>query len=293
MNRRGVFIAIEGIDAVGKKTQTSILNSWLRSKSLSTRTLSFPVYETTIGKEIRKFLAGTVNYPPEVRAMLYAANRWETKAQLDAILSETDATIVNRYTGSNLAYGVSSGLALDWLLNLESGLPEPDVVLVLDAPPANLAPRRGGKDSYERDASLQAKARRAYLGLAAKFGWTVDKIYELFPTLRARDGQLGGYLSGGEQQMLTVGRTLMGNPLLLLLDEPVEGVAPIVVQELGDKIRYLKGLGLTILMAEQNLHFATTISDYAYVIEKGRIRFQGTMQDLSRDEAIKQKYLMI
>jgi len=173
MNRRGVFIAIEGIDAVGKKTQTSILNSWLRSKSLSTRTLSFPVYETTIGKEIRKFLAGTVNYPPEVRAMLYAANRWETKAQLDAILSETDATIVNRYTGSNLAYGVSSGLALDWLLNLESGLPEPDAVLVLDAPPANLAPRRGGKDSYERDASLQAKARRAYLELAAKFGWTV------------------------------------------------------------------------------------------------------------------------
>ena len=173
MNRRGVFIAIEGIDAVGKKTQTSILNSWLRSGGLSTRTLSFPVYETTIGKEIRKFLAGTVNYPPEVRAMLYAANRWETKAQLDAILSETDATIVNRYTGSNLAYGVSSGLALDWLLNLESGLPEPDAVLVLDAPPANLAPRRGGKDSYERDASLQAKARRAYLELAAKFGWTV------------------------------------------------------------------------------------------------------------------------
>ena len=128
---------------------------------------------------------------------------------------------------------------------------------------------------------------------AAKFGWTVDKIYELFPTLCERDGQLAGYLSGGEQQMLTVGRTLMGNPLLLLLDEPVEGVAPIVVQELGEKIGYLKGLGLTILMAEQNLHFATTISDYAYVIEKGRIRFQGTMQDLSRDDAIKQKYLMI
>jgi dTMP kinase len=173
MNRRGIFIAIEGIDAVGKKTQTSILSSWLRSRGLSTRTLSFPVYGTTIGKEIRKFLAGGADYPPEVRAMLYAANRWETKARLESTLSETDATIVNRYSGSNLAYGVSSGLGLDWLLNLEAGLPEPDVVLVLDAPPANLAPRRGGKDSYERNAILQAKARRAYLELAAKFGWTV------------------------------------------------------------------------------------------------------------------------
>jgi dTMP kinase len=173
MNRRGIFVAVEGIDAVGKKTHTSILTSWLRSRGLSTHALSFPVYETTIGKEIRKFLAGTVNYPPEVRAMLYAANRWETKAELDSVLERTDVTIVNRYIGSNLAYGVSSGLRLDWLLNLESGLPEPDVVLVLDAPPANLAPRRGGKDSYERNASLQAKARGTYLELAAKFGWTV------------------------------------------------------------------------------------------------------------------------
>ena len=173
MNRRGIFVAIEGIDAAGKKTQTSLLNSWLRSRGLSTRTLSFPVYETTIGREIRKFLEGAVSYPPEVRAMLYAANRWETKGELDSILSKCYATIVNRYVGSYLAYGVSSGLGLEWLLNLEAGLPEPDVVVVLDAPPANLAPRRGGKDSYERNASLQAKARSVYLELAGKFGWTV------------------------------------------------------------------------------------------------------------------------
>ena len=172
--RRGLFIAIEGIDAVGKKTQTSILESWLRSRGLSTRSLSFPVYETTIGTEIRKFLAGTVGYPPEVRAMLYAANRWEKKAELEATISRTDVTIVNRYSGSNLAYGVSSGLGLDWLLNLESGLPEPDLVIVLDAPPAQLVPRRGrNKDSYERNTDLQERARRAYLEHAAKFGWTV------------------------------------------------------------------------------------------------------------------------
>jgi branched-chain amino acid transport system ATP-binding protein len=128
---------------------------------------------------------------------------------------------------------------------------------------------------------------------AEKFAWTIDKIYDLFPVLRPLDKQLGAYLSGGEQQMLTVGRTLMGNPLLLLLDEPVEGVAPIVVQELGEKIQALKAMGLTILMAEQNLHFATQISDFAYVIEKGQIRYQGTMSDLASNDEVKKKYLMI
>ena len=175
MNRKGgAFIAIEGIDAVGKKTQTSALGSWLRSKGLSTRTLSFPVYETAIGREIRRFLAGAVAYPPEVRAMLYAANRWEAKPELEETLSKTDAVIVNRYSGSNLAYGLSIGLGLDWLLNLELGLPTPDLVLVLDAPPARLATRRGrNKDSYEMNAGLQEKARAAYLELARKFGWEV------------------------------------------------------------------------------------------------------------------------
>lgn len=174
MSRKGFFIAIEGIDAVGKKTQTSALRSWLRSKGLTARALSFPVYETTIGKEIRRFLVGKVRYPPEVRAMLYSANRWEAKQKLEALLTRTDALIVNRYIGSNLAYGLSSGLELEWLLHLEEGLPKPDLVLVLDSPPAKLVPRRGrDKDSYERDAALQEKARSAYLSLAGKFGWSV------------------------------------------------------------------------------------------------------------------------
>ena len=123
--------------------------------------------------------------------------------------------------------------------------------------------------------------------------WTVERIYELFPVLAPLDARLGGYLSGGEQQMLTIGRTLMGNPSLLLLDEPVEGVAPVVVQELTRQIKALKTMGLTILFAEQNMHFATQISDRAYVIEKGRIRFHGTMQELAANEEVKQKYLMI
>ncbi len=171
---RGVFIAVEGIDAVGKRTQTYILKSWLNSRGLSTRTFSFPAYDTVIGREIRKFLAGTVSYPPQARAMLYAVNRWEKAAELERILSTNDVMIVNRYTGSNLAYGMSSGLELEWLMSLEAGLPEPDLTLVLDAPPIKLAPRRGErKDSYERNLGLQEKARSSYLTLAKKFGWSV------------------------------------------------------------------------------------------------------------------------
>jgi len=140
---------------------------------------------------------------------------------------------------------------------------------------------------------------RENLELAVKRGrdgakpWTVHRVYELFPTLTLLDRRLGGYLSGGEQQMLTIGRTLMGNPSLLLLDEPVEGVAPVVVQELTRQIKNLKGMGLTILFAEQNMHFAAEVSDRAYVIEKGRIRFHGSMQELAANEEVKSKYLMI
>lgn len=123
--------------------------------------------------------------------------------------------------------------------------------------------------------------------------WTRERVYELFPVLAPLDARLGGYLSGGEQQMLTIGRTLMGNPSLLLLDEPVEGVAPVVVQELTRQIKALKAMGLTILFAEQNMHFATQISDRTYVIEKGRIRFHGSMQELAANEEVKSKYLMI
>ena len=141
---------------------------------------------------------------------------------------------------------------------------------------------------------------RENLEIAAKQGldvkvrqWTVERIYELFPILVPLDGNLGGYLSGGEQQMLTIGRTLMGNPSLVLLDEPVEGVAPLVVEELGRQFKLLKTMGLTILFSEQNLQFATDISDRAYIIEKGRIRYHGTIEELERNREVQEKYLMI
>jgi branched-chain amino acid transport system ATP-binding protein len=123
--------------------------------------------------------------------------------------------------------------------------------------------------------------------------WTVERIYELFPILKPLDSRPAGYLSGGEQQMLTSGRTLMGNPSMMLLDEPVEGLAPVVVQEIVRQIKHLKTLGLTILFTEQNIRFATEISDRAYVIEGGRVRYEGTMADLEQQPEIKEKYLMI
>ncbi len=123
--------------------------------------------------------------------------------------------------------------------------------------------------------------------------WTVERIYKLFPILEPLDEHPGGYLSGGEQQMLTTGRTLMGNPSLMLLDEPVEGLAPVVVQEVMRQFKHLKTVGLSILFAEQNIQFATEISDRAYVIEGGQVRYEGTMADLDRQSDIKEKYLMI
>jgi branched-chain amino acid transport system ATP-binding protein len=123
--------------------------------------------------------------------------------------------------------------------------------------------------------------------------WTIDRIFQLFPILAEREHQNGGTLSGGEQQMLTLGRTLMGNPDLLLLDEPVEGLAPLVVKDLGKQISKLKEMGQTILFSEQNVRFATLTSDRAYVIDKGKIRYQGSIEELSANQEIKEKYLMI
>jgi branched-chain amino acid transport system ATP-binding protein len=123
--------------------------------------------------------------------------------------------------------------------------------------------------------------------------WTVERIYELFPSLTRLDRNLGGFLSGGEQQMLTVGRTLMGNPDLLLLDEPVEGLAPMVVKDLGDQILKLKEMGQTILFSEQNIGFAVMVAERAYVIDNGRIRYEGSIEELRGNDEIKRKYLMI
>jgi branched-chain amino acid transport system ATP-binding protein len=123
--------------------------------------------------------------------------------------------------------------------------------------------------------------------------WTPERLFELFPNLGEMPDRLGGRMSGGEQQMLTVARSLMGNPFLLLLDEPSEGVAPVIVEQMAHMILALKAEGVSILLSEQNMHFAELVSDRAYVLEKGQIRFEGLMADLSANEEVRRNYLSV
>ena len=123
--------------------------------------------------------------------------------------------------------------------------------------------------------------------------WTPERLFRLFPNLGEMPDRLGGRMSGGEQQMLTVARTLMGNPHLVLLDEPSEGVAPVIVEGMAQMILELKAAGVSILLSEQNLHFAEWVSDRAYVLEKGQIRYEGSMADLAADEDVRRAYLSV
>jgi len=123
--------------------------------------------------------------------------------------------------------------------------------------------------------------------------WDKDKVYSFFPPLAEIDGRQAGFLSGGEQQMLTIGRALMTNPDFLLLDEPTEGLAPLVVRMLAQQIESLKQTGLTVLLAEQNQEVALGLADRGYIIDNGVIRYSGTIEDLRADEEVRKRYLMV
>ncbi len=123
--------------------------------------------------------------------------------------------------------------------------------------------------------------------------WTPERLFELFPNLGRMRDRLGGRMSGGEQQMLTIARTLMGNPAAILLDEPSEGLAPVIVEQMAATIRSLKREGLTVLLSEQSLHFAHVVADRAYIIEKGQIRYTGTMAELESNAAVREQYLSV
>ncbi len=121
--------------------------------------------------------------------------------------------------------------------------------------------------------------------------WTGEKLYTLFPNLAAMAGRRGRQMSGGEQQMLAVARTLMGNPLLVLMDEPSEGVAPVIVERMVDAIAELKKAGLSVLLSEQNIPFAALVCDRAYVLEKGQVKWEGAMAELAGDTATQRALL--
>jgi branched-chain amino acid transport system ATP-binding protein len=123
--------------------------------------------------------------------------------------------------------------------------------------------------------------------------WDKDRVYGIFPALKEIQSRRAGHLSGGEQQMLTIARALMGSPELLLLDEPTEGLAPLIVLDLEQQILKLRDAGISILLSEQNVRSALKMITRAYVIDNGRIRFEGTVKDLESNEEVKRKYLMI
>ena len=149
--------------------------------------------------------------------------------------------------------------------------------------------RRCFPDLTVRD-NLEVAARREKEVVSP---WTVDRIYTLFPRLQEREKNLGSQLSGGEQQMLTIARTLMTNPEVLLLDEPSEGLAPLIVALLAEMILQIRKEGVTVLLAEQNLHFCAKVSDRSFVIDKGSVVFEGTMKDLLANDEVKEKYLAV
>jgi dTMP kinase len=179
---RGKIIVFEGIDKAGKTTQAKLLEKKLGSKCVR---IDFPDYSTPVGKEIKQFLDGKRNYPDEVKMMLLSANRWEKKGEIEKMVSMGTTVIMNRYYQSNLVYGISKGLKLDWLLSLDNGLPKADLVIVIDIRPKTLVSRsKNVVDTFEKDLELIRRVKKNYRILANKFNWqtvegekSVDEVH--------------------------------------------------------------------------------------------------------------------
>jgi dTMP kinase len=169
---RGKIIVIEGTDKAGKETQSKLLMNALKLSGKICIMMDFPDYTTPVGKEIRSFLGGRRSYAIEVKHMLLSANRWEKKKDIESTIERGTIIIMNRYYQSNLVYGVSHGLNLNWLLNLDRGLPREDVVIVLEVSP-DISYRRVPKDrdTFETDQKLLTEVNKNYRKLAKRFNW--------------------------------------------------------------------------------------------------------------------------
>jgi dTMP kinase len=172
---KGKIIVIEGTDKAGKGIQSRLLIDALKLSGKVCVIIDFPDYTTPIGREIRAFLEGKRNYPNEVKHILLSANRWEKKREIESIMDNSTIIILNRYYQSNLVYGVSNGLSIDWLLNLDKGLPKEDLVIVLDVSPKVSHQRQAAEDSdvFEKDQKLIAEVHKNYRVLARKFRWKI------------------------------------------------------------------------------------------------------------------------
>ena len=168
---KGKIIVFEGIDKAGKTTQAKLLEKKLGDKCVR---IDFPDYSTPIGKEIKQFLDGKGNYPDEVKMMLLSANRWEKKIQIEKLVAKGTTIIMNRYYQSNLVYGISKGLKLDWLISLDKDMPKADLVLVIDIKPETLVKRsKNVVDTFEKDLALIRRVKKNYRILGKRFKWRI------------------------------------------------------------------------------------------------------------------------
>ena len=169
-----MLIAFEGLDQSGKETQARTLRARLENEGYRVRTLSFPEYETPIGRELRAALDGSREFTPDVMQLLYVANRFEFKSRLDLWLTAEDVVICDRYCASTIAYGEAQGLDPVWLADVQRKLPAADVTVLLDIAPDTAVKRKAtGRDRYERDLSLLARVRESYRRQAVQPGWVV------------------------------------------------------------------------------------------------------------------------
>ena len=170
---KGKIIVIEGTDKAGKTTQSRMLQEALKALGKICVVIDFPDYTTPIGMEIRAFLDGRREYSSEVKHLLFSANRWEKKKEIESMAESGTIVIMNRYYQSNLVYGVSNGMDEAWLLRLDKGLPKEDMTIVLLVNPATSKKRAESLDAFEGDARLAAAAYKNYTKYARKFGWKV------------------------------------------------------------------------------------------------------------------------
>lgn len=236
----------------------------------------------------------------------------------DTIVFEADALDVF-YGTSQILFGVSiavtEGQTMALLGRNGAGKSTTLKALAGIAPPKRGSVKIGGQALQGKKPHLIARAGLGFvpedrqvfpehsvednLIIGAKKGpqgqdyWNLPRVYEMFPLLVPLKQRMAGRLSGGEQQMLTIARTLMGNPVGLLLDEPSEGLAPVIVERIGELLRQLKKMGVTVLLAEQNMHFCLGIASHATIIDKGQIVYRDTIEALRADDQIKQRYLAL
>jgi dTMP kinase len=170
---RGTIIVIEGTDKAGKGSQSRMLAETLKASGKICVILDFPDYTTTIGMEIKAFLEGKRDYPSEVKHLLFSANRWEKKKEIESMLENGTIIIMNRYWQSNLVYGVANGMDINWLLLLDKGLPKEDVVLLILVNPSISAKRAERQDTFESDTLLATNAYKNYLKFAKQYQWKV------------------------------------------------------------------------------------------------------------------------